>query len=64
MDAGGVALLDDILGGICIVAGIYGWVMEPSTEPDTDHGHDDHTPDQPTDSSGDVVVTEEAALVD
>ena len=53
-----------VLGGICIVAGIYGWVMEPSTEPDPDHGHDDHTPDQPTDSTGDVVVTEEAALVD
>jgi cytochrome c oxidase subunit 1 len=36
-------------GVILIVAGIYGWVMEPATDPDAGHGHDDHhgEPDEP-----------------
>jgi cytochrome c oxidase subunit 1 len=36
-------------GVILIVAGIYGWAMEPSTDPDGGHGHDDHhgEPDDP-----------------
>ena len=55
-----------VLGGICIVAGIYGWVMEPATDPDAghaDHGTDHEAPAD--DSSGEpAATTEEAALVD
>ena len=53
-----------VLGGICVVAAIYGWVMEPATDPDA--GHDDHPADHdgPSDASGEAVATEEAALVD
>ena len=32
-----------LLGGVLIIAGIFGWIMEPSTDPEVDHGHgDDH----------------------
>ncbi|MBX3285479.1 MAG: cytochrome c oxidase subunit I [Actinobacteria bacterium] len=53
-----------VLGGICVVAAIYGWIMEPATDPDA--GHDDHPADhdEPSDASGEAVATEEAALVD
>ena len=51
-----------VLGVTLIVAGIYGWIMEPSTEPG---GHDEHDDPHPSDASGDAVATtEEAALVD
>ena len=62
-----------VLGGICIVAALYGWIMEPSTDPEAGHDHDDHTEGAPsgdsatdtsTDPSGDAAPTEEAALVD
>ncbi|MEO6627638.1 MAG: cytochrome c oxidase subunit I [Aquihabitans sp.] len=57
-----------VLGGICVVAAIYGWLMEPSTDPHAGHGppEDPH----PTDAGGDLVSSEragapeEAALVD
>ena len=32
-------------GTVLVIAGIYGWVMEPSTDPDAGHGHDDHGDD-------------------
>ncbi|CAN5628462.1 cytochrome c oxidase subunit I [soil metagenome] len=51
-----------VLGAILIVSGIYGWVMEPSTEPGGDH--DDHVDPEPSDASGDAAATEGAALVD
>jgi cytochrome c oxidase subunit 1 len=65
-------------GAIFVVAGIYGWVMEPSTDPNAGHAHDDDHTDAPsgdeaaepeaadaTDTpSGDAAPTEEAALVD
>jgi cytochrome c oxidase subunit 1 len=31
-----------LVGGIIVVAGIYGWVMEPPDDPDL--AHDDHEP--------------------
>jgi len=58
-----------VLGGLCIVAGIFGWVMEPSTDPEAGHG-DDHGPHDPapepvSEPSGrSVAATEEAVLVD
>ncbi|WP_254126765.1 cbb3-type cytochrome c oxidase subunit I [Aquihabitans sp. G128] len=54
-------LLFCIVGVILIVGAMYGWIMEPSTEPGGDH--DDHEP-EPSDASGDAVATEGAALVD
>jgi cytochrome c oxidase subunit 1 len=50
-----------LVGGILVVAGIYGWVLEPSTAPEAHHGPDDHP--APTDD-GDAATPEEAALVD
>ena len=31
-----------IPGVVLVIAGVYGWVMEPSTDPDAGHHHDDH----------------------
>ncbi|MCP5025743.1 MAG: cytochrome c oxidase subunit I [Actinomycetia bacterium] len=33
------------LGGLIVVGSMFGWGLEPSTEPETDHGHDDHESD-------------------
>ena len=33
-----------IPGGFLILAGVYGWAMEPADDPDTAHHHDDHGP--------------------
>jgi cytochrome c oxidase subunit 1 len=63
-------------GSIFVIAGIYGWVMEPSTDPsDGHHADDDHVDHDPSGDeasgsdaadapSGDAAPTEEAALVD
>jgi cytochrome c oxidase subunit 1 len=57
-----------VLGGIIIVAALWGWVMEPSTDPESDHGpHDDHDPttdDSPVEAEAESGASEEAALVD
>ena len=52
-----------VFGAVCIVSAIYGWVMEPSTEPGGDHkdpepdsSDKDPEPDS-SDASGDVVAT-------
>ena len=46
-----------------VVAGIYGWVLEPATAPEA--GHDDHHDDGPEPTDGDdAAEPEEAALVD
>ena len=54
---------------ICVVAGIYGWVLEPSV--DDEAGHDDHhepddgpRPATPTRRRAPPSADEEAALVD
>jgi cytochrome c oxidase subunit 1 len=53
-----------VVGAISVIAGIYGWVMEPSTAPHAEHGHDDHghDPGDPPDDAG--AAAGEAALVD
>ena len=45
-------------GAVFVVAGIYGWVMEPSTDPNAGHAHDDDHTDDP---SGDEAAEPEAA---
>ncbi len=52
------------VGGLLILAGIYGWILEPASEPHAEHGPDDHTAGEPTDEGGDAAQPEEAALVD
>jgi len=42
-------------GAILLIAGCYGWVMEPSTDPSGGHHHDDH---DPTDHPPDDAVAE------
>jgi cytochrome c oxidase subunit 1 len=52
-----------LVGGLLVVTAIYGWVLEPATAPEAEHGHGpDATP--PTDEGGDAAEPEEAALVD
>jgi cytochrome c oxidase subunit 1 len=58
-------------GGLLIVGAIYGWVLEPSTAPEDDHGHgpDAHVAatDAPDDSEAEAAApteAEEAAPVD
>jgi cytochrome c oxidase subunit I len=56
-------------GGLCVIAGVYGWVMEPSVDPGTEQHHDDHGPgdepdDHEADTGGATPADEEAALVD
>ncbi|HXH56660.1 cytochrome c oxidase subunit I [Iamia sp.] len=54
-----------LVGGILIVAAIYGWVLEPSTAPEAARGPDDHvTPPDREGDGGQSAATEEAALVD
>ncbi|MCU1353633.1 MAG: putative cytochrome c oxidase subunit I/subunit [Acidimicrobiales bacterium] len=52
-----------VVGGLCVIAGIFGWVMEPSVDPDAGHddGPSEHTEPEP---SGTPAADEEAALVD
>ena len=64
-----------LFGMACIIAALYGWILEPSTEPGGDH-EDHHEPevgdpsgdaaevDAASDESGAAAEHEEAALVD
>jgi len=50
-----------VLGGVLIVAGVFGWVMEPSTEPGGDHG--DHGNDGHVDDpAGEAAESPQAEL--
>ena len=53
-----------IPGAILVIAGIFGWVMEPSTDPDSAHGHDGH--DEPEGDGPEAAAAElpEAADAD
>jgi len=55
-----------VIGGIAIVSALWGWVVEPSVDPEGEHGpHDDHHPiadDSPAEAE--AGASEEAALVD
>ena len=35
------------VGLIVIISAIYGWVLEPPTDPEAGHGHETHEPDDP-----------------
>jgi cytochrome c oxidase subunit 1 len=47
-----------IPGAILVIAGCYGWVMEPSTDPDAGHHHDDHDHDDDDPESAAAELTE------
>jgi cytochrome c oxidase subunit 1 len=54
-----------LFGGLAVVAAIYGWIMEPATDPDDDHGpHDDPHPTDDSPAEAEAGAPEEAALVD
>jgi cytochrome c oxidase subunit 1 len=50
-----------IPGVVLVIAGVYGWVMEPSTDPDAGHHHDDHDAHDDDPESAAAELTEGAA---
>ena len=46
-----------LLGVIIIAVSLFGWIMEPSTDPDDGHSHDDHG-DSQSDHAGDLPAGE------
>jgi cytochrome c oxidase subunit 1 len=53
-----------IPGAVLIIAGVFGWVMEPSTDPDAGHHHDDHDSHDDDPESAAAELTEGEADVD
>jgi cytochrome c oxidase subunit 1 len=59
-----------VVGFLIVAVAIYGWVMEPSTEPDAGHDHDeppaqaDPSGEAADDTSSETASNEEVALVD
>jgi cytochrome c oxidase subunit 1 len=58
-----------VVGFLIVAVAIYGWVMEPSTEPDAGHDHDEPPAEDPSgeaadDTSSETAANEEVALVD
>ncbi|MFM7069668.1 MAG: hypothetical protein ACKOYM_09435, partial [Actinomycetes bacterium] len=47
-------------GGLLIIAAIFGWVLEPSTDPDAGHGHDHHDEHGDDDPSAAAEVADAA----
>jgi cytochrome c oxidase subunit I len=45
-----------IIGAITVLAGLYAWGMEPSTEPDDGHGHDAHAAPAPAEPETPALV--------
>ncbi len=50
-----------VLGGALVIAGVYGWVIEPSTDPEAPHGH--HQGDEHM-TTAEIAVEEEAEAAD
>ena len=50
-----------LIGGIVVVAALYGWIMEPPDDPDKTH--DDHGPEAHASDSGDAAVADSADAV-
>jgi cytochrome c oxidase subunit 1 len=50
-----------LIGGLIVVAGIYGWAMEPPDDPDAAHD-DDHGPDDDA-AEGELLAGAEAGAV-
>jgi cytochrome c oxidase subunit 1 len=50
-----------LIGGIIVVGGLYGWIMEPPDDPDL--AHDDHGPDAHASDGGDAAVAEPSEAV-
>jgi cytochrome c oxidase subunit 1 len=42
-----------LVGGALVLAGVYGWAMEPADDPDAAHDHDDHDGDHDPDAGHD-----------
>ncbi|WP_208027520.1 cytochrome c oxidase subunit I [Rhabdothermincola sediminis] len=50
-----------LIGGLVVVAGLYGWAMEPPDDPDAAHG-DEHGPDDETLEGAELPTREPAAV--
>ncbi len=50
-----------LIGGIVVVAALYGWIMEPPDDPDA--VHDDHGPEAHASDGGDAAVPDSADAV-
>ena len=50
-----------LIGGIVVVAALYGWIMEPPDDPDL--AHDDHGPEAHASDGGDAAVPDSADAV-
>jgi cytochrome c oxidase subunit 1 len=50
-----------LIGGIIVLAAIYGWIMEPPDDPDV--AHDDHGPEAHASDGGDTAVPDSADAV-
>jgi cytochrome c oxidase subunit 1 len=46
-------------GLVFLLAAMYGWSLEPATDPDAGHGHDDHGDDDPSDGGDDAAAAAE-----
>jgi cytochrome c oxidase subunit I len=46
-----------LIGGLVLIAGIYGWAMEPPDDPDADHA-DEHGPDHPAEGEEPSATSE------
>jgi hypothetical protein len=45
------------VGLVLLVGAMYGWSLEPATDPDAGHGHEDHGhEDHPSDDGGAAAV--------
>jgi cytochrome c oxidase subunit 1 len=51
-----------LAGGVLMFASIYGWALEPSVDPDTGHGHDDHHEPPTTDPDAEATASEVEAV--
>ncbi|MEI2638630.1 MAG: cytochrome c oxidase subunit 4 [Microthrixaceae bacterium] len=53
-------------GAILVIGAMAGWVMEPSTDPDAGHDHDDHTGDDadPTGAEAELPEGDEPTIAD
>jgi cytochrome c oxidase subunit 1 len=50
-------------GAVFVIAGIYGWALEPADDDENPHGHDDHDDHDPS-SDGEAAATDESADVE
>ncbi len=51
-----------MVGGAIVLGAIYGWIMEPTDDPDTAHGPDGHDDDHDGDGDGNGATTDDSEV--